>query len=90
MPYTVYFLRDQHGYLYIGQTCDLARRLAEHTAKSERAARFTLEHGTFELVYIEEYPTRLQAMRRESQVKRWTRAKKEALIQGDMVLLNKL
>ncbi len=44
----------------------------------------------FDLVYYETYPTRLKAMRREKQLKGWTRAKKEALIRKDYALLKKL
>lgn len=44
----------------------------------------------FIFVYIEQYGTRLETMRREKQLKGWTRAKKEALIKGDLKLLKKL
>ena len=43
----------------------------------------------FELIYYETYPTRLEAMRREKQLKGWARAKKEALISKDYELLKK-
>jgi predicted GIY-YIG superfamily endonuclease len=42
------------------------------------------------LVYHESYDSRVEAMRRERQLKGWTRAKKEALIAGDKELLKKL
>lgn len=35
---------------------------------------------SFELVYQEEYPTLTEAMKREKQLKGWTKAKKEALV----------
>jgi predicted GIY-YIG superfamily endonuclease len=39
------------------------------------------------LVYSEAHATRSEAIKRERQLKRWTRAKKEALIAGDSGLL---
>jgi predicted GIY-YIG superfamily endonuclease len=42
------------------------------------------------MVYSEEYETFGEARRRKAQVKRWSRAKKEALISGDLVTLRKL
>jgi predicted GIY-YIG superfamily endonuclease len=41
-------------------------------------------------VYSEAYSSRIEAMRREKQLKGWTRAKKEALISGNLKLLKKL
>jgi len=42
------------------------------------------------LVYSESYSTRKEAMQKEYQLKNWTRAKKEALISKDLILLKKL
>jgi len=41
-------------------------------------------------VYSEKYATRSEAMQREMQLKKWSRAKKEALIAGNLELLKKL
>ncbi len=42
------------------------------------------------LVYSEQFATLGEARKRENQIKRWSRAKKEALIRGDMVGLKAL
>ncbi len=42
------------------------------------------------MVYAEEFATRAAAMEREHQLKRWTRAKKEALVAGDWRALKDL
>ena len=42
------------------------------------------------LVYSEEYSTLQLAMKREWQIKKWTKAKKEALIKGAKKLLKML
>ena len=41
---------------------------------------------SFELVYSESFPTRTESMQREFQLKKWPRAKKEAIIKGDLKL----
>lgn len=86
----VYFLRSSDNKLYIGQTNDLDRRIDEHMSQLAKCAKFTKEHQGFRLVYQEEYLTRLEAMRREKQLKGWSRAKKEALVSGNFELLKKL
>jgi putative endonuclease len=47
---------------------------------SGRGARYTAARRPVQLVYVERCRTRNQALRRECQLKRWTRARKEALI----------
>ncbi|OHA91278.1 MAG: hypothetical protein A2758_02320 [Candidatus Zambryskibacteria bacterium RIFCSPHIGHO2_01_FULL_49_18] len=89
-PYSIYILRFSDDSLYIGQTNNLSARLTHHHNKQSKASKFSKEHGEFKLVFEEQYHTRLEAMRREKQLKGWTRAKKEALIKGDIDLLKKL
>lgn len=90
VAYTVYILRFFNNSLYIGQTNNLSQRLKDHTNKATRASKFSKENGDFELVYQEQYSTRLESMQREKQLKGWTRAKKEALICVNLELLKKL
>ena len=77
-----YILRLQSGSLYPGATADLKQRYEEHSTK--RGCRTTTLDPPIALVYSEEYETFSEARRRESQVKRWSRAKKEALVAGDL------
>jgi len=81
--YTVYILRTSSNTLYIGQTNNLQKRLKEHQKKSSKSAKYIRYFKSLQLVYSEEYGTRIEAMRREYQIKQWTKAKKEALIAGD-------
>lgn len=90
MPFFVYILRSTTNQLYIGQTNNLHNREEQHLIKDWKAAKFTRDGNGFKLVYHEEYPSRVEAMRREDQLKGWTRVKKEALIAGDKDLLKKL
>lgn len=88
--YYVYILRTSSNTLYIGQTNNLEKRLKEHQTKSSRSAKYIRYFDKFELVYQEAYKTRLESMKRELQLKKWTKAKKEALVKGDLKLLKKL
>lgn len=88
--YYVYILRTSSNTLYIGQTNNLERRLEEHKNNKAKSAKYIRYFPSFSLVYSETYSTRKEAMRREAQLKRWSRSKKEALIMGDKILLKKL
>lgn len=88
--YTLYILRTSSNTLYIGQTNDINRRLLEHKSKSSKSAKYIKQFDLFELVYIELYQTRKESMKREKQLKTWSRVKKEALIHNNIVALKKL
>lgn len=90
MIYTVYILKFSNNKLYIGQTGNLNQRINDHRNKASRASKFSKDNGNFDLIYKENFPTQLDAMRREKQLKGCTRAKKEALISGNLELLKKL
>ena len=86
--YRVYILLCSDGSFYVGQTANLRARLEAHS--SGRGAAYTYKRLPVELVYSEAHPTRLAAIRRERQLKRWTHRKKEALIRGDLATLKAL
>ena len=83
--YVVYILRCSDWSLYVGQTNNITRRLREHNAG--RGAAYTFKRRPVTLAHVETYETKLVALRRERQLKRWTRRKKEALIRGDLAEL---
>jgi putative endonuclease len=88
MPAWFYILRLRSGSLYLGATTDVKKRCGEHF--SRRAGRTTALDPPLAVVYSEEFETFSEARRREGQVKRWSRAKKEALVSGDTATLQKL
>ncbi len=90
MSYHVYILRTSSNTLYIGQTNNLEKRIKEHKSKSSKSARYMRMFDSFELVHQEEFETRKESMRRECQLKRWSKKQKEALIGGESKLLKKL
>ena len=80
MPFTVYILRTSSNTLYIGQTNNLEKRLKEHQSKSNKSAKYMKYFSSFKLVYKEGYTSRIEAMKREYELKQLSKAKKEALI----------
>lgn len=90
MSYFVYILCTSSDTLYIGQTSNLEKRLKEHKSRNSKSAKYIKYFSSFNLVHSETYSSRSQAMKREWQLKKWTKAKKEALIAGNLILLKKL
>ena len=84
----VYIVRCFDGSLYVGLTNDVAHRVCRHN--EGLAAAYTTERRPVTLVYSEPCATLTAAVRRERQIKRWSRAKKEALVAGDLPALRRL
>lgn len=71
-------------------TSDLEKRINEHNSQTSKGAKYLRAKKPVKLAYSEKYNNIKTAMRREWQVKKWTKTKKEALIKGDLELLKKL
>ena len=80
MPHFAYILRCADGTLYTGYARDVDRRLDTHN--SGRGASYTRGRRPVRLVFAESFDTQKDAMRRERQIKKLTRAQKLALIAG--------
>ena len=78
VSYYVYILRCHDGSFYTGHTKDPERRFKLH--KDGRGARYTRMHKPKELVYVEEFGSRGEAMKRERQIKKLSHIKKKQLI----------
>ena len=81
--FTVYILRTSSNTLYIGQTNNLEKRLVQHQSKKSTSAKYMKYFNSFTLVYAENLKTRSEALKREWELKQWTKKKKEALIAGN-------
>jgi putative endonuclease len=79
MPFT-YILRCADGSYYVGSTRDLERRLAQHEAGE--GAVYTRRRRPVELVWAHEFQLVDDAFALEKRVQNWSRAKREALIEG--------
>jgi putative endonuclease len=68
------------GTLYVGVTSNLPRRVWQH--KHHAVGGFTDRYGVDTLVYVEEYPGILDAIRREKRIKGWRRKRKLQLVRS--------
>jgi len=84
----VYVLHTRDNALYVGVTETVAQRLSTHN--SGKGAKWIKRDRGAQLVYSEPYLTLSSARKREVQLKKWSRAKKEALIVGDATALKEL
>jgi len=76
--YYVYILTNRSNTLYTGVTNDLFRRLYEH--KNKLIPGFTKKYNIDKLIYYEVFDDPETAIRREKEIKGWTRRKKIKLI----------
>ena len=88
MAFWCYILRCSDGKYYTGHTDNLERRMAEH--QHGGYCQFTSKRQPFTLFWAQEFPSRYEALQSELIVKKWSRAKKEALVAGDLVSLQAL
>ena len=88
MTYYTYILLCADGTYYTGHTDDLSSRVTRHN--TGRASRHTACRLPVLLVYAEEQNLLREAVQREHQIKKWSRAKKKALIEGDKNMLRQL
>jgi predicted GIY-YIG superfamily endonuclease len=84
----VYVLRCADDSLYVGHTDNLDVRERDHNDGS--GGENTARRRPVRVVYSEELETECEAIKRERQLKGWTRSKKEALMAGDFHKLNRL
>ncbi len=81
-------LRCSDGTYYVGSTVDLELRLAQHQAGE--GAAYTRRRRPVVLVYAAELDSVAEAFALEKRVQGWSRAKREALIRGDVEALQLL
>ena len=88
MTFFVYILKCSNGSYYVGHTEDLGKRMKVHQAGD--GAYHTKINKPFKLAYSEMVDSKSLAVKREMQLKKWSKSKKEALISGDFTKLKVL
>ncbi len=82
--YYVYILTNWNNeVMYVGVTNNLERRIYEH--KQKLIDGFTKKYNLNKLVYFEETNDVLSAIKREKEIKKWRREKKNALVLKDNI-----
>lgn len=78
----VYIVKCKDETFYTGYTSNIEKRIKAHN--DGKGAKYTRARRPVELVYMETYETKVEAMRREYAIKQLKRAHKMQLIQeGD-------
>lgn len=74
----VYILLCADNTYYTGWTNDVEKRAQTHN--QGKGAKYTKSRLPVKVVYIESFETKIEAMKREAEIKKLTRANKEKLI----------
>ena len=78
MVYCVYILLCENGSFYTGHTENVKFRFKQH--RKGAGARYTRMHRPEKIVYVEEFCTRGEAVRREKAIKLLTHEEKQKLV----------
>jgi putative endonuclease len=76
----VYIVQCRNGELYTGVTRDITRRLIEHNTDDLLGSKFVRSRRPAALIYKEVLESKSDALKREHEIKSWSRKKKFALI----------
>jgi putative endonuclease len=80
-----YILKCRDNTLYVGVTKNLINRLNYHNRG--KASKYTRGRTPVKMIYTEDHPTKTSALKRELQLKKWSKSKKLALIEGNKAKL---
>ncbi len=90
MPYIVYILECSDGSYYTGSTNEISKRLWQHQQGVESTS-YTYSRRPVKLVWTsDETRYYYDALRWERQIKGWSRAKKQALIRGEIGTIHEI
>jgi tRNA/rRNA methyltransferase len=77
----VYILKCNDNSYYVGHTDNIENRISEHRSAKYRG--YTSKRLPVDVVFVQSFGTRDEAFNAERQIKKWSRTKKEALIEGN-------
>lgn len=87
--YYVYLLLCSDRTIYTGVTNDLDRRLSQHELGTNKES-YTYKRRPIKLIHQEVFNDIREAIAREKQVQKWSRAKKLALCKEDYDAISRL
>jgi putative endonuclease len=85
--YYIYLLECADNTIYTGITTDVPRRFEEH--KIGKGAHYTRVHKALRILYTEEHPDRSSALKREAEIKKWSRSQKLKFITENVQIRRK-
>lgn len=80
--WSVYIVRCSNGSLYTGISTDVTARIRRHN--DGKGSAYTRSYRPVVLVWTELVDSESTARKREAEIKRWDRLKKEALVKGTL------
>ena len=87
--YYVYILKCSDSTYYTGITSNLEKRVIEHISGHHKDS-YTFSRRPVSLVFYAEFTEPIKAIETEKQIKKWSKAKKEALINNEFEKLPNL
>ncbi|WP_298262436.1 GIY-YIG nuclease family protein [uncultured Lutibacter sp.] len=78
----LYILKCKDNTFYTGVTSSLEKRMFEHNSGLHTNS-YTYKRRPLELVFYAEFTDISIAINKEKQIKKWSKSKKEALINGE-------
>lgn len=76
----IYILECVDSSLYTGSTNNLEKRISDH--QNGKGGKYTRSHIPVKLIYWENFETKSQALKREAEIKSWSREEKIRLIKS--------
>ena len=80
MNYFVYIIQCSDGSYYTGIATNLEKRIKEHNGELKGGAKYTRGKGPVKLLHSEKFETRSRALKREAEIKKFTKAQKKTLL----------
>jgi putative endonuclease len=74
----VYIIKCKDDSYYTGITWNIEKRIGKHNSRNKSCLQKS--KVPVKLVYLEKFATRIEAAKREREIKGWSRKKKEVLI----------
>ncbi len=78
MSFYTYIAKCRDSSFYTGYCKNLDSREKKHNLG--KGAKYTKQRRPVKIIYFEEFKTKIEAMRRERQIKKWSRIGKEKLV----------
>jgi len=78
MSFFTYIARCNDNSLYTGYCKDIDSREKKHNLGE--GAKYTKQRRPIKIIYFEKFDTKIEAMKKERQIKKWSKIKKENLI----------
>jgi predicted GIY-YIG superfamily endonuclease len=86
--FIIYILKCSDQSYYIGQTDNIEKRISEHNEC--KIPGYTSSRFPVECVFVQTFTSRVEAIEAEQKIKKWSRKKKEALINQDWNEISRL